>query len=106
MTILFIYLNEIPVLQNLDGEEDNEEDKEEDNNDHNNVAQNNIVLDVNQLNWDPVTENLNNIPYNPENDFVGINPDIMNTHVWVYSRALHGPARDRACTRPGLYLLV
>lgn len=81
---------EIPGLSNMnmDSEESNEEDNvennEEDsievNNDvqYSNDAQNNIVVNINQLNWGPVIGNLNDIPYNPENDFVGINPDIID----------------------------
>jgi hypothetical protein len=62
---------EMPDLQNSnvdtysDENEDNEPVSEEDNIYQSNSTQNNLNLDSNQLNWGPVTGNLNDIPYNP-----------------------------------------
>lgn len=38
-----------------------------------------MSLDSSQLHWGPVTGNLNNFMYNPDNNFVGINPDIFDS---------------------------
>lgn len=53
-----------------DDECDVEPVSEEDNNDESNDIQLNITSDLNQLNWGPVTGNQNNIPFNPNTDFV------------------------------------
>lgn len=51
---------------------------EEDISGQSNGAQHFFILDNTQLNWGPVTGNLNDFSYNPDNDLVGINPDIID----------------------------
>lgn len=52
---------------------------EEEINDPSSNNQQNLSLDLSQLHWGPVTGNLNNFPYNSDNDFVGINPDMIDS---------------------------
>lgn len=82
---------EMPGLQNRNADNSNdvneqisdddensvEPSSEEDNNDQSNDAQTNNTIELNSINWGPVSGNLNDFPYNPNNDFVGINPDII-----------------------------
>lgn len=67
--------------QNEDNSFDENEDvgPVSDTDDHSNTTQTSFTIDYNQLNWGLITGNLNYIPYNPSNDFVGINPDIIDS---------------------------